>query len=46
MKGGELDMDKEIITEEIRRIAAELGSGSLSRSQFESKSGISEWQIY
>jgi hypothetical protein len=46
MKGGELDMDKEIITQEIRRIAAELGSGSLSRSQFKSKSGISEWQIY
>ncbi len=39
-------MDKETIIQEIRRIATELGTGSLSRSQFKSKSGISEWQIY
>lgn len=40
------NMDRETIIKEIRRIAAELGSNVLSKSEFESRSGISERQIY
>jgi len=39
-------MDREIIISEIRQIASELGKDTLSRSEFKSKSGISEWQVY
>jgi len=39
-------MDREAIVKEIKRIAVEIGTGTVSRSQFKSKSGISEWQIY
>lgn len=39
-------MDRETIIQGIRRIATELGVTTLSRSEFKSKSDISEWQIY
>ncbi len=39
-------MDRETIVREIKRIAGELGTNTLSRPQFKSKSGISEWQVY
>lgn len=39
-------MDREIIVKEIKRIAQESGISTITRSQFKSKSGISEWQIY
>jgi len=39
-------MDKDTIIKEIQRIAGESETGTVSRSQFKSKSGISEWQIY
>lgn len=39
-------MDRETILKEIKRIAEESGADTVSRSEFKSKSGISEWQIY
>ncbi len=39
-------VDRETIIREIRRVAQEIGANAVSRSQFKSKSGISEWQIY
>lgn len=39
-------MDRETIIKEIKRIAREIGSDTVPRSEFMSKSGISEWQIY
>jgi len=39
-------MDRETIVTEIKGIAGEIGTGTVSRSQFKSESGISEWQIY
>lgn len=39
-------MDKDTIIKEIQRIAQEIGADTVSRPQFKSKSGISEWQIY
>jgi len=39
-------MDRGTIIKEIKRIAREIGADTVSRSEFKSKSGISEWQIY
>jgi hypothetical protein len=39
-------MDRETIIKEFKRIAQESEAGTVSRSQFKSKSGISEWQIH
>jgi hypothetical protein len=39
-------MDRETIVREIKRIAREIGSDTVSKSEFKSKSGISEYQIY
>lgn len=39
-------MDRETIVKEIKKIAREIGSDTVSRSEFKSRSGISEWQIY
>ncbi len=39
-------MDRETIVEEIKRIAQEIGADTVPRSEFKSKSNISEWQIY
>jgi len=39
-------MDKETIIREIQRIAHAQNTLTVSRSEFKSKSNISEWQIY
>ena len=39
-------MDRESVVQEIRRVAAELRATRLSRSEFKSRSNVSEWQIY
>jgi hypothetical protein len=39
-------MDRETIIKEIRRIAQETGTDTVSNSEFRSKSGISEWHIF
>lgn len=39
-------MDKDKILNEIRRIAKEKKTDTISKSEFKQKSGISEWQVY
>jgi hypothetical protein len=39
-------MERDTIVKTIRKIAREIVSDTVTRSEFKSKSGISEWQIY
>ena len=41
-----MQITREIVLEEIRRIARELGKNQLSLSEFRSNSDVSKWQIW
>ena len=45
-KESDLNMDKVTIITEMRRVAAEIGTKVLPMSEFQSRTGLSGWQIY